>query len=318
MPKHRDQNEVVPEWLKRLRRQTGDRCFTASGNAWIRFHKWAFMRYPPQVISKVEKAERQEIFRKAKSLVISYQYVPDSGESANALLYLCSDKDYNLSKLSVNNRSKVRRGLKRLDVRRTTAHEIGKSGYQGYFDTCARNGIAPISKRKFQEKWEKSTEFPSRELWAAFVDDEIAAFGEVLICGKWAELLSTKSADKYLKDYPNHALFYSILYSVLHREGMESISYGLSSVQAGGKKASLHHFKLSVNFDAIPVVRRIELNPFLRPLFNKATIKCANLLGRLLPKSRHILAARGAFELLANENERNLEQLKENDLVSGL
>jgi hypothetical protein len=289
-----------PDWVRDLQNQGRSLYRTASGHVWLRFHKWAFMRFPPHNIAPVNKAEERELFFKAKAPIISHHHLPNLDETANAILYLCSDKEYDISKLSPNNRSKVRRGLKRVEVRQTTAQEIAENGYQSYYDTCTRNGIAPMSKNVFQAKWRNGVELPFRERWAAFVDDEIAAIGEVWICGKWAELLSTQSANKYLKDYSNNALFYTILRDLMHRDGIESVSYGLSSVQPNSKKDSLHHFKLSVNLEAIPVVRKIEVNPFLRPVFNKVTLKCSNLLERIFPHARHILAARGALELMAN------------------
>lgn len=295
---------VYPNWLSQLRGQDKDRYYTASGHAWIRFHKWAFMRYPPQNIFPVDRAEERELFFKAKALFISHHHI-NPNEMANAILYLCNDKEYDISKLSRNNRSKVRRGLKRMEVRRTTAREIAENGYLCYYDTCTRNSFAPISKHEFQAKWQKDTESPSKELWAAFVGNDIAAIGVVWVCGKWAELMSTKSANEYLRDYSNHALFYTILHNLMHREGIESVSYGLSSVQPNSKKDSLHNFKLSVNLEAIPVVRKIRINPLLRVAFNPVTLRGARLLERMFPNTRHILAARGALELMLNEDENN-------------
>ena len=133
------------------------------------------------------------------------------------------------------------------------------------------------------------------------MDNDIAAFGTVWLCGERAELMSTKSNDKYLKDYSNHALFYSILRDLMHRNEIESVSYGLSSVQPNSKLDSLHHFKLSVNLEALPVIRKIKINPFLRPVLNSASLAGVRLLEKIFPNTRHILAARGALELMIND-----------------
>lgn len=294
--------EVFSNWLQQLSNKGKSSYHIASGHAWLRFHRWAFMRFPSQDITSVDRTERHEMFFKAKALAISHQHLPDFDEAANATLYLCRDKDYDISKLSTNNRSKVRRGQKRMEVRRATRREVAESGYLCYYDTCTRQGIISISEAEFKAKWQKDDELLSQELWAAFADDEIAALGMVSLCGKWAELLYTQSANKYLKDYSNHALFYTVLNDLLHREEIESVSYGLSSVQPNSKIDSLHQFKLSVNFEAIPVVRKIHVNPFLRIAFNQTTLAGARQLERIFPKARHVLAARGAFELMMNTN----------------
>ncbi len=297
-----DETVACPVWVQELRNQGRNLYYATSGQTWLRFHKWAFMRFPPHNIIPVSKAEQHELFFKAMAPVISHHHLPASPEMANAILYLCSDKEYDISKLSPNNRSKVRRGQKRMEVRRATTQEIAEKGYESYHDTCTRNGITPVLKNVFQAKWRNTNKFPFREHWAAFVNEEIAAIGEVWLCEKWAELISTTSANKYLKDYSNHTLFYTILHDILHRQEIESVSYGLSSVQANSKKASLHHFKMSVNLEAIPIMRKIEVHPFLRPAFGKTTLKCVNLLGRMFPRTRHLLAAKGALELMLNED----------------
>jgi hypothetical protein len=295
-----DQKSVIPDWLVELRSRSVDRYFTESGHAWIRFHKFAFMRFPPHDISNVQRTEEREVFFKAKALLISSHHLPKPDQSANAFLYLCNDKEYDISKLSSNNRSKVRRGSKRLRVRRTSPTEIAEKSYACYRDTCVRNGLAPISEQVYQNKWLKDANPAAREIWAAFAGEEVAALGIVWICGKWAELFSTQSANRYLKDYSNHILFYDILRDLLHRDNIESVSYGLSSAQPNSKADSLHHFKLSVNFEAIPVVRDIKVNPFLRPVINKTTLQCARLLEHIFPNTRHLLAARGALEIIVD------------------
>lgn len=294
---------TIPGWLLEIRRRDSDRYYSASGHAWLRFHKWALLRFPPHDVSRMSKAEERELFFTAKAPLISYHHLPDPGEVANSILYICRDKEYDISKLSANNRSKVRRGEKRFNVRRATAAEVAEKGYESYRDACTRNGIAPISEKDHKQKWRGDNEPSNRELWAAFAGDEIAAVGVVWICGRWAELFSTQSSNRYLKDYSNHVLFYNVLHDLLHREGIESVSYGLSTVQANSNMNSLHHFKLSVNFEAISVVRKIIVNPFLRPAFNNTTLRCARLLVRIFPRARHILAAKGALELMVGDSE---------------
>lgn len=297
---NQDINCEIPEWLTEIRNRSGDRYYSTSGHAWIRFHKWAFMRFPPHDISPVEKDEERELFRTTKAAIISNHHLPKPGERTNAFLYLCRDKEYDISKLSANNRSKVRRGAKRLLVRRTSAAEIADKGYSCYRDTCIRNGIAPTSADAFRLKWRRGYAPATKEIWAAYAGDEIASIGIVWICGKWAELFSTQSSNLYLKDYSNHVLFYEILHDLMLRETIESVSYGLSSVQPNSKSDSLHHFKLSVNFEAVPVVREIRVNPLLRPIFSKTALKCTRMLENIFPNTRHLLAARGALELVVD------------------
>lgn len=172
-----------------------------------------------------------------------------------------------------------------------------RAGYQCYYDTCTRNGINPVDVASYQLKWH-NPDLTNREIWATMHEDRIAAIAVLWTCGNFVEILSTQSANEYLKDYPNHALFYTILSEFLKRPDIESVSYGLSSVQSESKRESLHQFKLSVGFSAIPVIRHIEVNPAYKPFVNKVSLSFVKAVTRLAPGNRHIKAARGALELI--------------------
>jgi ribosomal protein S18 acetylase RimI-like enzyme len=287
-----------PVWVSDLRNHGIMAYFTTANHTWIPFHKWGFLRFPTNDMAPVSRAEEKELFKKARAKILSYAYPVKAGDKANAVLYVCDDKNYDIEKLSPNNRSKVRRGIKRHDVRKVSPTEIAKKGYQPYHDTATRNGVTPISKEEFERKWGKNKMLPSWEIWAAYSGDEIAAMGTVWLCGKYAELFGTSSANAFLKDYPNHALFYTVLKSLIQRDEIESVSYGLSSVQPNSKLNSLHHFKQSVNLRPIPVVRHIKVIPWLRPAINPLSLTILRLLERRVPGSKRIKAARGAMELL--------------------
>lgn len=293
---------ALPDWLLDLRNRGRNLYYSSAfGQAWLRFHKLALMRFPSHNVAPVSKVEERELFFKAMAPIISYTRLPEPDETANSILYLCRDKDYDISKLTVKNRNKVRRGQKRMAVRRATPREIGEKGFACYRDACARANLASITEEQFRAKWMNSSEESFREMWAAFTENgDIAALGEVWICGRWAELLSTQSANQYLRDNPNNALFYTILRDLMRREEIESVSNGSSSVQPNSKKDSLHHFKMSVNLEAIPVVRVIRVNPLLRFVFNPFTLAGTRMLESMFPNARHLLALRGAMELMMN------------------
>lgn len=288
-----------PQWVNSLREHGMRPYYASSGHAWVRFHRWAFMRYPPNDTSPVESNEAQELFWGAWAPVISHHRYAQAHENPNAILYLCRDSQYDIARLSPNNRSKVRRGLKRLEVRQVTPDEVARTGYSSYADTCKRHGITPITRASFVSKWRDDTAHrQGREIWAALAGDQIAALGIVHLCGQWAEIASTSSADAHLNDYPNHALFYTILRDLMHRDGIESVSYGLSSVQSRSNRDTLHHFKLSVNLEAIPVIRSISVNPILRPVVNTGTTAVVRTLEKRFPGALLVRTARGALDLM--------------------
>ena len=97
------------------------------GHAWARFKKVAHLRYPTNDVAPLGAAGRRSLHWGKRMAVLQYHELAGDRE-ANAVLYLCRERGYGLDSLSSNNRSKVRRALKRLDVRPTTVAEILAAG----------------------------------------------------------------------------------------------------------------------------------------------------------------------------------------------
>ncbi|CAN5738259.1 hypothetical protein BH24ACT4_BH24ACT4_01200 [soil metagenome] len=286
-----------PPWIADLCSDGLDVVWTGAGHGWMRFRRHAHLRYPTNDVAPVTTAERREMFRHRR-LVLQHHHRVEDPARANACLYLCEDPDYSLDGLSSNNRSKVRRGLKRLDVRQVEPSEVAASGYPAYSDTRGRHGMPHMTSRQFTDLWGPRRLSASHEVWGAIGPEGIVAFGEVHLCGRWASLSATVSADRALRDYPNQALFFTLLSDLMGRPGIESVSYGLSSLRPETGRDSLHRFKESVGLAAVPVRREITLHPVLKPLVNPVSARAVAALERRRPESRLPRAARSALDML--------------------
>lgn len=286
-----------PAWVDALRAQGMTAAWTGAGHCWVRSKRVAALRYPADDLGPLGASERRELLWKQRAAVLQY-YERPGAEPANAVLYLCDDKEYSLQSLSSNNRSKVRRALKRMEVRQVTVDEVLATGYAPYLDTRERQGTTPMTPDEFRANWERQRVVPDREIWAAVIDGEIAAFGAVHRCGRWAAISATVSSRKHQRDYPNHALFFTILEHLMSQPGVESASYGLSSLRGETARDSLHHFKLSVGLQAVPIVRKVEVHPVLRPAVNRGTLAAARAARRRAPTARLPMAACGTLEFL--------------------
>ena len=287
-----------PPWVHDLRAQGMSATWSDHGACWVRFKKVAHLRYPTNDLRPIGAAERRELLWGRRMAVLQYHEAAPRPEDANAVLYLCTDQGYSLDSLSSNNRSKVRRSLKRLDVRLTSAQEIIAAGYPAYLDTRERHGSSHMSPEEFRANWERQLHVEGREIWAAWAGEEIAAFGAVHRCGRWASISATVSSRAHMKDYPNHGLFFTVLEHLMADPEVESVSYGLSSLRSETSIDSLHHFKVSVGLRAVPVVRTVVVHPLLRPAVNRATLLAARSAERLAPQARLPRAGRAALEFL--------------------
>jgi len=286
-----------PAWVDALRAQGMTAEWSGAGHCWVRSKRIAAFRYPPDDLGPLGADERHELLWKRRAAVLQYYELPGP-DPANAVLYVCDDQDYGIDSLSSNNRSKVRRALKRMEVRQVTVDEVLATGYAPYLDTKERQGSAGMSAEEFRANWERQRVVPGREIWAAVAGGEIAAFGAVHRCGRWATISATVSHRRFQKDYPNHALFFTVLEHLLSQPEVESVSYGLSSLRGETARDSLHRFKLSVGLKAVPIVRRVVVHPLARPGVNSATLAAARAVRKRAPKARLPMAACGALEFL--------------------
>ncbi|QXC60271.1 GNAT family N-acetyltransferase [Aquihabitans sp. G128] len=287
----------APAWLAGLEAQGMSTTWSPAGHCWVRFKRVAHLRYPTNDLAPLGADERRALLWRRRMAVLQY-HEPAGIERANASLYLCTTRDYGIDVLSSNNRSKVRRGLKRFEVRETSAAEVLAAGYPSYADTRARHGSGAMTPEQFRANWERQLEVPGREIWAAWAGAEIAAFGTVHRCGRWASISATVSDRAHLRDYPNHALFFTMLEHLMADPSVESVSYGLSSLRAETARESLHSFKVSIGLEAVPVVRKVVLHPLLRPAVNHGSLAVAGAAARRAPEARLPKAARAALEFL--------------------
>ncbi len=186
-------------------------------------------------------------------------------------------------------------------MRETSAQEIIDAGYPSYLDTSVRHDHPPMTPEEFRANWQRQLDVPDREIWAAWAGEEIAAFGAVHRCGRWAAISATVSHRSHLRSYPNHGLFFRMLEHLMAQPVIESVSYGLSSLRSETERDSLHHFKLSVGLEAVPVRRTVVVHPLLRPAVNRVSLAAVRRVARRAPDAHVPAAAAAALELLLGE-----------------
>lgn len=293
-----DKGSPAPAWVGGLRAQRMPALWTGGGHCWVRFKRFGMVRYPSNDVGELGADERRELLWRHRSGVLQYHQVADDPAQANASLYLCRDKGYALESLSSNNRSKVRRALKRLEVRQISADEVIATGYAAYQDTRDRHGVTMMTPEQFLANWQAQRHVPDREIWGAWAGADLAAWGVVHRCGRWASISATVSDRAHLRDYPNHALFFTMLEHLMADPEVESAGYGLSSMRSETDRDSLHQFKTSVGLEAIPVRRLVEVHPLLRPVVNQVALSAATAVARRRPGARIPRATKATLEFL--------------------
>jgi hypothetical protein len=197
---------------------------------------------------------------------------------------ICDDSNYDFSCLRSRTRTQVRRGLEACRVQQVSFNDLEKQAHSLNAETLIRQGRKPPA--NLNEYWTRYYKEAARttgaETWAAFVEDQMAAYLISFMIEDTANLLIVRSSTKFLDQFPNNALIFQFLYHRLRAGDIRQVSYGYESIQSD--LGSLDQFKTGMGFQKIPTGQRIELSSWLKPFVNRYTTPVAS---RVLKKIAH-------------------------------
>src|SRR5262245_18148429 len=246
-------------------------CPGSDGTYWVAYPDHVVRRLPTHHIGIPSASEVNRVLRATGGLIATFLTTPDDRASANAWLYIYSDRDYASRPLSPELRRNVLRGKREFTVEALSLTELLAHGAAAFCDTRGRNGLDDWTSLGFRRYFELHPRLRGRAYLGAWKDSQLAAFVTVMHLDDWAELGSF-SMDSMLRYYPNDLLMHAVLSYYLSQRACRTVSDGLSSIQAETNAAGLHRFKRKVGFDAIAVRRTFALHPLLRPVANPVTL----------------------------------------------
>jgi len=290
-------------WVQSLREQDYDPWLDGAGHCWIRHHRGCRIRFPSCDLDTLDSRDRRTLFFRQWAWAISHWHRPAGDEAPNSYLYVCGLRNYEIGRLSANNRSKVRRGLRRNEVRRISESELIRTGYECYADTRIRNELSPASRSSFEQSWTGHGAARHRLIWGAFARGELVGFLAAQVYQPWAEIFVLATRTAHLRSYTSYALCYTALQDLkAAADGLDSVCFGCSSLQLHSHSASLHRYKTGLGFAPIPVVRVLEVHPWARLFTTSPARGAIRLAGRMLPRSLVLRKANGLMEYLLKGN----------------
>jgi hypothetical protein len=252
------------------------------------------LRLPTCALNAPMAEEMRNVFRKSKAVILSYAVDACPDCPANALLYLCADREYSLDKLAKNARYDVRRGLKEFEIRPLGNAEIVRLGKIAYCDTLRRTGRSPDHRDKFETAFARPRH--DRYFLGALRMGRLAAFIQVVAVNDWVSL-GGYSADEFLPLCPNNALIFYAVQHAFRTHGVRVVDYGFSSIQTVSNADGLHRFKVKMGFQAVPVRRNFAIHPLLRPFANRVLPGIVKRLLRVSPNHPLLTKADGALRV---------------------
>lgn len=261
------------EAFARFLESTGNRVLSAGGVHWFEAGRGFLLSLPTHQLLDPSDEVLGELFAAGGVYGVRFP-APLGGGGKLSYQIVCDDADFGLAKLSGNVRSKVRRGLKRCEVRRVEFSEIAQLGVAADRDTMARQGRDPkLQGSAWSSYWTEAAVTPGMEGWAAFVGDEMAAFlVTVGFTDGPVEFLLARSRTDLLNAYPNNALIYSCTEEMLCNRKVPKITFGLESLEP---VSALDEFKFSMGFRHQEIRQRVVFHPWLRTALGSATLRRA-------------------------------------------
>jgi hypothetical protein len=262
----------------------------------------SMMRFPRFETGPLAPDELRQVLRTSGAKVLSYVLEPGPDRPANAWLYACIDREFDLKKLASSMQRAVRKGNRELVLGPISLAQVFAYGERAFCDMHHRNGIWGANAQQFRQQFTERPVSEGHVYFGAWKGDDLAAFFSVVEVEDWCEIDCSYSRDDYLPLHSNDALMYYVLHHYMRERQFRLASFGFSSVERTGKEAGLHRFKTKVGFSAIPVHRTFALHPLLRPFVNRATLAGVNLSLRAFPRSRVLKKAAGLLHCLLDRN----------------
>jgi hypothetical protein len=264
---YRESAEVFAEWLRRQ----GHRVIRTESSYWADHGPRIYQAFPYHLLIRPNVDDIGKIFRTFRALGIRYSAPIDDSEGRLSYHVVLPRREYGLECLGETARHNIRRGLRNCTVEQITLERLSRDGWQLRLDTLARQGRKlDISRKKWTTLCAEAASLPGFEAWGALVSNDLVASILVFHMNDCAYLLYPQSLTATLKLHANNALAYMLTDSLLKRDNVETIFYGLHSLDA---PPSVDEFKLRMGYLARPVRQRVRLHPYLafaagRPLYN--------------------------------------------------
>jgi hypothetical protein len=283
-------------------------CLTEGGTElWRNCARVELLRLPLMSTRPVSRATLAELMKVRGIWVLDYLLEPSDSHPANAILYLCRDPNYDLSRLSKNGRKAIRRGLNNVTVRRVSWAELAEKGFPASVETDLRHGYKKPSEAGFRDMLELRKDTPFHEAWGAWQGDELISWLTLIKVDNWITFEQSPSRDAALRNYANNALRYETLRHLLTVEKRDVVVTGLSTIQPGLDPRRAYIYNTRMGFEAIPVHRVLAMPGWLHAFVaNRPSAWCLAAMARFMPQSHMLQKVSGLSQFLLQTDDKAL------------
>jgi hypothetical protein len=257
--------DVFAEWFRHQKYKV----VKTPTSYWVEFGPRVFQAFPYHWIVDPTDMELTVLFNNNGALGLRYSTSISSPYGAASYHAVYDAKSYNYENLGKWARKNTRRGLSHCSVEQISFERLATDGFALQIDTLARQGRKlDIEKNVWMERCLSAKFLPGFEAWGAIADGCLAASVITFQMNDWCYMLYQQCRRDYLAMHVNNALSFVVTRTMIERYGINSILYGLHSLDA---PPSVDEFKFRMGYTAKPVRQRVVFHPWMRPLMNTAS-----------------------------------------------
>ncbi len=275
------------ENIARFMERRGRRVTEAGGCLWHSVEARFFMSVPYQLPQDPDPAEIRRLLVSERAAGVRFPSVNRPGLASG--VYVCRRKEYDLSTIHQKQRSQVRRGLEKCEVRLVEESELLQEGLRLNRDAMGRQGRYDA---EFGEdaQWRRVAKavYNSRGVaaYGAFCEGRLAAYLVACRDAGWLHILHQMSSTADLPNNPNHALTFAVTRMAARDSSLEAVSYGVLSLVSGD---GLHLYKTRFGYDLVERTSSFQFHPVLAPLVESGALRRAiHVLRRWRPQDQRL------------------------------
>jgi hypothetical protein len=274
------------EWYRRQ----GHHVLRSESSYWFDAAPSIYQALPFGWLIEPSQAELRELMHRHSIFALRYS-TSLTAPRGKVSYHVTLQRPYNLELLRSQARNAVRRGLAKCQVEALSFERLAIEGWNLQRDTLDRQGRSDsMDGAAWRKICMSAADLEGMETWGAVVEGELAA--AVILCrvNDVYYVPYACSHRKYLDNYVNNALFYSVSSNLLTREGTNEIFFTVQSLDA---PKSVDDFKFRMGLHAKAVRQRVVFNPLIEVFINRLTHEMVNRLFRRYPHKSWLAKAEG-------------------------
>lgn len=257
------------------------------GHIWREYQRMVIPLGPAKFDYSITEDEAKYLLSQfPKALLVRWTDGFNNHSQSEEWYAVISDKFYDLDEVSVNTRSKIRRGLKNCTVEMVDARFIAENGYDVFisaFDRYKRTKAPKITRDEFKKQKLILDRFGDIvHFWGVFYKGELIAYSENYIYDNTEASYSTiKFHPDYLKLYPSYALIYTMNQYYLKDNKFEYVNDGFRNIshQTNIQGFLMEKFRFRKAYTDLYVLYRTYLSIYI-----KLTFPIRNILKKIYPR----------------------------------